>query len=193
MNGAGQTGNLATFNSTAHIATVSDFSLVLSGVTSISNLSVLAALTTFNCHGNAGLTTLDVTGNPLLETLVVYSCGLTALDVTNCTALTYLECGSNQLTALDVSNCILLNDLECYSNFIPSLDITSCPLISYLDYSFNATDATAVDDVLCALASAAVNSGTADVSNNSAPTGIGLACLATLEGVPRGPWTVSHD
>jgi hypothetical protein len=62
-------GDLAHFNATADLVTVSSIDVDGQGLTSLSNLNVLPALTYIDCDSNS-LTYLDVSGNPLLTTLI---------------------------------------------------------------------------------------------------------------------------
>ena len=73
----------------------------------------------------AGLTTLDVSKNTMLETLWCYDNQLTTLDVSKNTKLTELYCIFNQLTTLDVSKNTKLTELYCYGNQLTDVALQS--------------------------------------------------------------------
>ena len=70
------------------------------------------------------LTSLDVSGNPNLETLYCSYNRVSSLDVSNNTALLSFECGGNLLTSLDVSKNTALQSLYCFSNQLTTLDVS---------------------------------------------------------------------
>jgi Leucine-rich repeat (LRR) protein len=235
MNGAGQTGNLAFFNATADIASVTSVELISQSLTSISNLNLLPALNYLDIDGNAGVTALDLTGCGLLATLNFPVCNVASVDLSPCTLLLNLDCANNGILALDVSANTLLQFFNCSGNLLIALDVTaltalqvfvcagnpiaaldvtfcpdlfvliasscelttldlsSCPIMQFCYCDDNLLVDVEVDNVLCDLATGAMNLGELDIFANAVPTAAGLACSATLEGVPRGPWIVNHD
>lgn len=108
-----------------------------------------------------GLTELDLSGSPLLETLLVsYSeslskltlgglsklklldcqgCNLTQLDLTDCANLQELMCNNNKLTELKCSGMSHLKDVACYANQLKRIDFTHCYALTSLDCSVNAS------------------------------------------------------
>jgi len=101
---------------------------------SIANLTGIEAFTSIIglwCFGNQ-LTTLDVTSNTDLTTLLCNSNQLTSLTVSN-SALTFLNCHTNSLTTLNTSNCTALNMLFCYGNQLSALDLSGFPALTNLD------------------------------------------------------------
>ncbi|MGM0340199.1 WxL domain-containing protein [Enterococcus sp. AZ007] len=67
-----------------------------------------------------------------LEWLVISSSGITTFDVSNQPLLTYLSVANNNQTSLDVSQNPLLTTLHCMMNKVTSLDISNQPLLTYL-------------------------------------------------------------
>lgn len=158
INGAGQNGNLAFFNATADIASVSAVDLSGQPVTSVSNLSSLPALVNLNL-GATLLTSLDVIGCSSLTGIVTFNSPITSLDVhglialqflncngnpltslnvSGCTGMTLLDCGNTLLTSLDVSGLVSLNDLECYQSLLTSLNLTGCAALTIITAYSNA-------------------------------------------------------
>ena len=104
---------------------------VVTGLLSSLDVSNNTALTSLMCRSNQ-LTSLDVSNNTALEYLYCNNNQLTSLDVSNNTALKYLECDNTQLTSLDVSNNTALEYLYCGSNQLMSLDVSSNTALSTL-------------------------------------------------------------
>lgn len=108
-----------------------------------------------------GLTTLDLSGSPLLETLMVsYSeslselnltgldklklldcqgCAFTQLDLSGCPNLQELVCNNNSLTELNCSNMARLRDVVCFANQLKKIDLSNCYSLTSLDCSVNPT------------------------------------------------------
>jgi spore coat protein U-like protein len=115
---------------------LTDFRCVNSGLTSL-NVSQNTALTTLVCNGNP-LNTLDVSNNTALTTLYCYSNSLSTLDVSNNTALEILYCYSNSLSVLDVSNNNLITELKCHWNYtISALDVSNMASLNTLTCAYN--------------------------------------------------------
>ncbi len=82
---------------------------------------------------NRNLTSLDLSGVPLLWQLILPGNGLTSLDLSFCPELQILECDNNSLTSLDVSMLSNLQMLRCENqywempnnNSFTSLDLSS--------------------------------------------------------------------
>jgi len=62
------------------------------------------------------ITSLDVSGNTALKSLICINSAITNLDVSSNTALNNLICVGNLLTSLDVSANLVLSRLDCSSN-----------------------------------------------------------------------------
>jgi len=89
-------------------------------------------LTTLWCNSNQ-ITSLDVTQNTVLTSLLVYNNQLTALDISQNTALTEFDCLNNDLTALDVTQNVALTELICAGNPIGVLDASKNVALTYLN------------------------------------------------------------
>ena len=82
---------------------------------------------------NRNLTSLDLSGVPLLWQLILPGNGLTSLDLSFCPELQILECDNNSLTSLDVSMLSNLQMLRCENQYwempnnnrFTSLDLSS--------------------------------------------------------------------
>ena len=69
--------------------------------------------------------------------LNVYDCALTSLDVTKNLALASLVCTNNELTTLDVSNNTSLVKLYCNDNKLPKINVTANTALQEFDISNN--------------------------------------------------------
>lgn len=93
------------------------------------NLQVLECgnnkFATLTLIGLARLTSLNVSDNALLTTLMCTENALTSLNFTGCTMLQKLYCYSNHLTSLDISSCTQLQQLYCYRNYFTQEGMTA--------------------------------------------------------------------
>ncbi|NQY08774.1 MAG: T9SS type A sorting domain-containing protein [Flavobacteriales bacterium] len=69
------------------------------------------------------ITSLDVSFNSKLRSIVCYDNELTSLDVSQNDSLTSLNCYDNPLTSLDLSNNKILVSLACTRTLVTSLDL----------------------------------------------------------------------
>ena len=92
----------------------------------MSEIKYFTSLTDLDCSENL-ITTLDLSGNPKLESLSCYYNLLTDLNVSANDKLTYLECDENKLTRLDVSKCPYLTELRFSINQISAIDVSNNP------------------------------------------------------------------
>ena len=120
--------------------------LLANNLTSL-DVSNNTQLTTLIC-GNNNLTSLDVSNNTQLTILGAYANNLTSLDVSNNTLLTELTLGNNNLSALDISNNTQLVTLGVFINNLTSLDVSNNTLLTTLRCNRN-------------------NLSTLDISNNT--------------------------
>ncbi|MFC4165195.1 T9SS type A sorting domain-containing protein [Epilithonimonas zeae] len=100
------------------------------------DISKNTKLKTLLCYGNL-LTSLDVSKNIDLITIFCYDNQLTNLDVSKNTELLQLYCGNNPLKTLDISNNLKLIQLYCYQNQLTSLDISKNTALKYLNCQIN--------------------------------------------------------
>jgi len=105
-------------------------SLTLAGCgLSVLDISKNGELRHLDCSGNTGLDnfliSLDLSGNPLLETLICQGNELEALDVSHNPMLQNLNCWRNRIPELDLSANIALTELICKNNWLKSLDLSN--------------------------------------------------------------------
>jgi len=123
------------------------------GVTEL-DLSGCPELETLDCSDNA-LTELDLSNNPKLEEAHCENNSLTNLDVSNNPELTVLDCSNNALTQLDLTNSPKLEDLFCGDNNLNVLNVLANPELATLYCDHNAlTDLdissnTKLEDLYC--------------------------------------------
>lgn len=82
-------------------------------------------LTSLDIHGNSLVNTIDVSTLSDLATLNCYDCALTTLDVDNNPELTILNCANNAISSLNVDNNTLLKDLQCDNNSLSTLKVAN--------------------------------------------------------------------
>ena len=95
---------------------------------SFQGIEYFSQLEVLNCD-DAPLTSLDLSGNPLLTSLTCKSYYLTSLDLSGNPLLTSLTCNYSDLTSIDLSGCPLLTELTLSGNFT-SLNLSGCPLLT---------------------------------------------------------------
>ncbi len=126
-----------------------------SHIASLKGIEFFTNLDYLDCSGNQ-LTTLDMSGNPALETL---DCGynkLISLDVSRSPALETLNCTRNQLTSLELSSNPALTNLECSDNQITSLNVSFNPALETLSCyrnqltSLDVSNNLALETLICA-------------------------------------------
>ena len=157
---------------------VTEFDADTDNVTAV-DVAVATALTTLSLGGNAMVTPPDLTYNTELTTLFL----ATNTGMTTPPILTY----NTALTTLSINNCTSMT----------TVDIGDNPLLSLVEVYGCALTIVAVSTILTDLAAAAVNGGIVDLSlqlpTGAIPNAAGQTAILTLEGVPRGPWTVTVD
>ena len=91
---------------------------------SLKGIEYFTELKTLNCTFNPNLTSLDLSNNTKLETLLCYNTGLTSLNTSNNRELKELECQNCNISSLNLSNNTKLVKLNCRNNKLDSLDVT---------------------------------------------------------------------
>lgn len=81
--------------------------------------------------------TLDLSHNPLVDSLWCYGSAISTLDVSRCENLIFLNARWNLLTHLDLSKNKNLENLICSGNQLTELDLSACPKLHRLDCSEN--------------------------------------------------------
>lgn len=103
-------------------------------------LAPLTKLTYINFNYNTGqqsdwnrLTSIDLSGNKLLDTLCCSMNELTELDLSSNTNLIFLFCWGNRLTELNLANNNVLTDVYCHQNELSVLDVSQNGSLKFLD------------------------------------------------------------
>jgi len=106
-------------------------------ITSMEGLEAMINLEELNCYNNE-IESLDLSGNPLLQTLDCAENYLDSLDLSANPDLIVVDCSRNQLTDLNVSNNLSLTFLWCSSNDLTYLDLSANEALgSAWDYTAN--------------------------------------------------------
>lgn len=93
-------------------------------IANLQGIEAFVNITELNCLQNQ-LTSLDVSSNTLLETLLCGGNQITSINVSNNLNLEVLNIGVNPLNDLDISNCPSLTDLLLFGSNITTLDCSS--------------------------------------------------------------------
>lgn len=96
----------------------------------------LPRLKYLNC-GQNGLSTINLTGYPVLRSLIAYSNNLTDIDFSNNPLINDLQIPNNQMSNLNVNTLSLLRSVDCSNNNFSELDFSHNPLLGSLTYSNN--------------------------------------------------------
>ena len=111
----------------------------------LSDLKWFTGLTYLDCSGNR-LTTLDVSSNSDLKTLICSDNSLSSLDLKENGQLEVLKCSYNRLTTLDLSDSGMLTELSCKNNSLTSLNVSGYPNLENLDCGFNRLESLNTDN-----------------------------------------------
>jgi len=109
---------------------------VYNPTTDITGIEAFVNLIEFNCF-NTGITTIDLSSNPLLERL---HCGygpVQNINVSNCPNLIYIQSQESFLTEIDLSNNPMLQTLYIQQNDLTSLDLSHNPNLNSISISSN--------------------------------------------------------
>ena len=101
------------------------------GITSLTGIESFVNLTYLECNDNQ-LTTLDISKNTALKSLICYWNVLTTLIIQNNSALVYLDCHFNKLKNLDLSTSPALTDIWCSYNDLTTLNLNNNSSLKYL-------------------------------------------------------------
>ncbi|MFD1162240.1 hypothetical protein ACFQ2E_07415, partial [Hwangdonia seohaensis] len=107
---------------TNNITGITYLDLRFKNISDLTGIEAFTGLTNLNCSFN-DISALDVSNNPLLNTLACAFNELSALDLSNNVALNYLDCGFNTIISLDLSNNSALSVLYSDFNNLTSLDL----------------------------------------------------------------------
>ncbi|WP_299438612.1 M4 family metallopeptidase [uncultured Aquimarina sp.] len=153
---------------TVLIEVVTDLNVDSEGILDITGIEDFKALTSLSCFNNA-LTTIDLSNNLNLESLMLKENSLATVNVLNNTELVSLRISDNNLTTLDVSNNVNLSTLRCDTNNIAILDVSNNTQLVHLDvYNMATLTSLDIDSNTNLQAFKANNTGitTIDFSNN---------------------------
>lgn len=121
---------------TANINTLTRLNVANSYITSLVGIQDFVALTNLDCSQNK-LTSLNISNNTALNTLLFYSNKLTSLILDTNIKLKTLYCDTNELTSLDISRNTILTDLDCGYNQLTNLDIVANSSLKFLSCGEN--------------------------------------------------------
>ncbi|MBQ8724835.1 MAG: hypothetical protein IJY74_04085, partial [Oscillospiraceae bacterium] len=122
------------------IAAVTQITVNELGIADLTGIEHFTSLVTLQC-GNNQLTSLNMSGNPLMETLSCYDNDLETLNITNNSALTYLDCGDNRLKTIDTSHNPALKYFDCGGGRVESIDVSNNPNLEHLYCEWNEINA----------------------------------------------------
>ncbi|WP_418639134.1 DUF7619 domain-containing protein [Winogradskyella sp.] len=88
-------------------------------------INALSQLENLIIAGTDLISTLDLSGNPMLKELRLSAIGLTSLDVSQNPNLVWFDASSNDLSEIDVSNNLLLEYLDVSLNLIENLNVSA--------------------------------------------------------------------
>ena len=90
------------------------------------DVSTLTSLRHLNISSlfSGGISSLDLSNNTQLESLIMTGCGLNTFDISDLTNLKHLECNYMSLTTVDLSSNTNLEYLEIENNDLATLDLS---------------------------------------------------------------------
>ena len=115
---------------------VTAFYCANSSIDTLKGIEHFHNLKTLFCPNNA-LSRLDLSNNPLLESVDCATNRLVTLDLSNQPNLKSLDCGSNQIQVLNLNGVTKLTSLSCNNNKLESLDVGNFPDLTNLSCSSN--------------------------------------------------------
>ncbi|WP_298509040.1 M4 family metallopeptidase [uncultured Kordia sp.] len=117
---------------TALIEVITDLNVDSEGILDVTGIEDFTALVSLSCFNNA-LTTIDLSNNLNLESLMLKENSLSTLNVLNNTELVSLRISDNNIATLDVSNNVNLSTLRCDTNNLTALDVSNNTQLVNLD------------------------------------------------------------
>jgi hypothetical protein len=128
----GQTGDI--LNVDAEI--VADLNISNANITNLTGLEAFVNLINLDFSNNI-VNSVNLDGNPLLESLICYNNTLVALVPINNPQLNNIECRNNNLVQLLIHNNPLLLTLDCSFNNIVNLNLSFNTALTVLDCNVN--------------------------------------------------------
>lgn len=105
-------------------------------LTDLAGIDEFKKLKVLKCSYNY-LSSLDLTGNTLLEEVQCFQNRLTSINVSANNKIEGIYCFENNLSSIDVSSNPNLKNFQCYKNELSSLDLSSNTELTRLDCSWN--------------------------------------------------------
>ena len=102
-----------------------------SGIKSLKGIEHFPSLVTLSCELNK-LSTLDVSGNPLLKDLYCSRNFINSLDFSNNPKIETIYCVGNGLQSIVLTNCTALSHLECQENKLNEINLSECTSLKIL-------------------------------------------------------------
>lgn len=96
----------------------------IKSVRSLKGIEYFTNLKTLVCNDNY-ISTLDVSKNYLLETILCRNNPIKAIRLYNLVNLKILHCSDCLLSDLDIEDCVALEELSCYNNNLSSLNVST--------------------------------------------------------------------
>ena len=157
---------------TADIYTLTSLDISNKNIQDLTGIQDFTALQTLNCSFNNEITSIHLSKNQSLETLITDHTSLESLDISSNSQLRFLSVQDNNLTHIDVSNNVLLETLN-----IANLDTPVGNEITDLDLSTN----TALTSLIASnvnLSSLNIQNGnTNNITTFSTLTNLNLNCI----------------
>ncbi len=105
-------------------------------ISDLTGIEAFTSLTSLHCYQNQ-ISTVDISNNPLIETLVFYYNNVSILNISNNSLLENLDCSNNPISSIDLTNKPNLKYLTCFGSQLTSLDLSNNPVLEYLFCSNN--------------------------------------------------------
>ena len=112
---------------------ISSLSISSKGIESLQGIELFPELVSLSCSSNKLTGTLDLRGNPKLETVYCYNNQIDAILVSSCTNLKRLDVENTALLGLDVRRNLRLERLDCSGSQLGLLLLENKPHLYYLD------------------------------------------------------------
>lgn len=128
----------------------------LKGIETFKNLTYLYLYPYPNTNKSMNLSTIDVSHNKKLDTLVLHKIQVSELNVKGCSNLKYLYGYRTMLTRLDVSGCSLLETLIFFgNNQLAQIDVSGCSHMKLFNCNGNqlaqldVSECSSLEELLC--------------------------------------------
>ena len=123
-------GEIQVSEASAYSRTISYKNYANQGV-DLTGLEAFTAITKLEVNAN-GLSSLDVSKNTELTTLICFKNSIKTLDLSKNTKLTSIHCYYNSINDLKIGSLDVLTSLRCYNNGLTSLDLSGATKLTEL-------------------------------------------------------------